>query len=68
MYPLISVILRVPDEWATTKCSIVHKLCSNHRNEINNIFDLTQVGQKSVKNLGSFLGNGVSRKIAFEIY
>ena len=25
-------------------------------------------GQKSVKNLGSFLGNGVSRKIAFEIY
>ena len=25
----------VPDEWATTKCSIVHKFCSDHWNEIN---------------------------------
>ena len=27
-----------------------------------------KLGQKSVKNLGNFLVNGVSRKIAFEIY
>ena len=27
-----------------------------------------KLGQKSVKNLGRFLGNGVSSKIAFEIY
>ena len=25
------------DEWATTKCSIVHKFCSNYWNEINNL-------------------------------
>ena len=28
-------IMGVPDEWATTKCSIVHKFCSDHWNEIN---------------------------------
>ena len=25
----------VPDEWATTKCGIVRKFCSNYWNEIN---------------------------------
>ena len=25
----------VPDEWATTKCGIVRKFCSDHWNEIN---------------------------------
>ena len=27
----------VPDEWATTKCGIVRKFCSNYWNEINKL-------------------------------
>ena len=32
------------------------------------IWPILELGQKSVKNLGRFLGNGFSRKIGFEIY
>ena len=34
-YERLYIPVPVPDEWATTKCGIVCKFCSDHWNEIN---------------------------------